>query len=97
MQNKHYRKHLKEAVRWLYCIEDGVFDAIVNIAFAGIYREIAKVHEDNELVEMNPAYFEDTGDQSVEALMKLFKGIQFTKQKIMHLNVIDEKEAFDDA
>ena len=97
MQNKKYRKHLGEAVSFLYFAESTVFDWIVNLAFSGIYSDIAEVHENNELVEMDPAYFEDTDDPNVEMLMNLWKRLGLTREKIMNLSAIEEDEVFDDS
>ena len=47
MQNKHYRKHLKEAVSFLHFAEDTMYDRVVNLAFSGIYSDISEVYENN--------------------------------------------------
>lgn len=96
MQNKKYRQRLRETVSFLYYAEDTVFDWVVNLAFSGIYSNIAEVYEENELVAMDPAYFEDTDDANVEILMNLWKRIGLTREKIMDLSGMEEDEVFDD-
>ena len=89
MKTKNYREHLEKALAFLSLAEDTLYEQVVNLAFSGIYSEIAEVHENNEIKEMDPAYFEDTDDANVEMLMNLVKRLKLTREKIIDINAIE--------
>ena len=88
----HYRKTLKLAARHLNEAENNLKDALVNVAFAGVYKEITDVCDKGDEIEMHEAYFENTGDANVDLLFNVVKELYTAKLSLMNLNAIELNE-----
>jgi hypothetical protein len=62
---------------------------VLNIAMAGQYKELGRLHQEGELVEVEPSMFEDTGDVNIDLLLKVVGVINDTKASIRNLNALD--------
>lgn len=89
MQSPDYREALEDAARALHQAEILVFEAMVNVGFKGQYEDISKVHEIGEVVDLELAMFEDTGDTNLDALVHTIKEIAIAKQQLINLNALD--------
>lgn len=59
---------------------------VLNIALAGPYKELGSLYEEGELLEIEPAMFEDTGDVNIDLILKLVAIIKKTTKSIRNLN-----------
>jgi len=100
MSSDEYKQWLEEAVRTLQNAENEVFTAMVNVGFSGVYKDMSRVHEPGDVINMELAMFEDTDDQNLQLLVEAVKQIATVKQSLMNLNGIeldeDEEEEEDD-
>lgn len=92
MQPQDYRDALTEAVNTLQEVENQVFTAMVNVGFAGEYRDISELHEPGEVLNLELAMFEDTNDQNLTSLVELVKEIAAVKMKLINLNALEVEE-----
>ncbi len=84
-----YREALEEAVRTLHKVEIELFTAMVNVGFKGPYDDLSKLHEVGEVINLEVAMFEETGDHNVDLLLEALKNVAKVKQEIVNLNAID--------
>ena len=89
MPTADYRQALEEAVRILHGVETEVFTAMVNVGFTGPYEEISRLHEVGEVLNLEVAMFERTGDTNLDALVDLVKQIARVKQQLINLNALN--------
>lgn len=89
MQLENYKESLYDAVRVLHNAEQEVFTAMVNIGFAGEYSEISKLHEPGEILDLELAMFEDTGDANLDKMVDLVKAMAGVKESLINLNALD--------
>jgi hypothetical protein len=92
MSSEEYKQWLVDAVRTLQNAENEIFTAMVNVGFSGVYKDISRVHEPGDVINMELAMFEDTDDQNLELLVEAVKKIAEIKESLMNLNGIDEEE-----
>jgi hypothetical protein len=84
-----YREALEEAVRTLHKVEIELFTAMVNVGFKGPYDDLSKLHEVGEVINLEVAMFEETGDHNVDLLIGALKNVAKVKQEIVNINAID--------
>jgi len=84
-----YREALEEAVRTLHKVEIELFTAMVNVGFKGPYDDLSKLHEVGEVINLEVAMFEETGDHNVDLLIGALKNVAKVKQEILNINAID--------
>lgn len=84
-----YKQWLEDAVRTLQNAENEVFTAMVNVAFSGVYKDISRVHEPGDVINMELAMFEDTDDQNLDLLVDAVKKIAETKESLINLNALE--------
>jgi hypothetical protein len=89
MQDEDYQDTLKDAVRILHDAEIEIFTAMVNVGFKGAYDEISKLHEVGEVLNLEIAMFENTGDANLDTLVKIVKEISRTKHQLININGLD--------
>lgn len=89
MPNTDYREALEDAVRALHQAEMDLFTAMVNVGFKGPYEDISRLHEVGEVLHLELAMFEDTGDANLEALAEVVKQVARTKQSLIRLNALE--------
>jgi len=81
---------IKEALQTaLECLDEAeghAMSAVLNIAFAGEYKELGRLYEIGEILEIEPAMFEDTGDANIDLVLKLVYEINSVKESIRNLN-----------
>ena len=90
-----YKEALQTALDCLEEAEGHTMSAIFNIAFAGTYREIGRLHEEGEMLQLEAAAFEDTGDANVDLVLKLVYEINSVMDSIRNLNNLEDREAGD--
>jgi hypothetical protein len=88
MKNRNYHEALIEAVKTLHTVEIEVFTAMVNVGFTGPYEEISNLHEVGEVLNLEVAMFENTGDTNLDALTELVKQIAMVKRRLITLNAL---------
>jgi hypothetical protein len=88
MQNLNYQEALIEAVKTLHAVEIKVFTAMVNVGFTGPYEEISNLHEVGEVLNLEVAMFENTGDANLDVLTGLVKQISGIKRRLINLNAL---------
>jgi methanogenic corrinoid protein MtbC1 len=81
-----YKATLEDAAKTLQEAEILVFTAIVNVGFAGEYSDISGLYEEGEILNFEPAMFEDTNDQNLTILTETLKKIVKAKERIIKLN-----------
>ncbi|WP_018616364.1 hypothetical protein [Segetibacter koreensis] len=86
--SKHqtYKESLLSA---LDCLDDAAghaISAVLNIAFAGQYKELGRLYEQGEILQVEPEMFEDIGDVNIDLILKLIVNINETKASIRNLN-----------
>lgn len=96
MSSTEYRQWLEEAVRTLQHAENEVFTAMVNVGFSGVYKDISRVHEPGDVINMELAMFEDTDDQNLELLVEAVRQIASIRQSLMNLNGIELEEEIEE-
>ena len=85
----HYKKSLVLAATELDEAENKLKDALVNVAFAGVYKDITEVCEEGDEIQMHAAYFEDTGDPNIDLLYKVVEQLVRAKHSLMSANAIE--------
>jgi hypothetical protein len=88
MQHPDYRESLEDAVRALHLAEIDLFTAMVNVGFKGVYADIARLHEPDEVLNLELAMFEGTEDANLDALVAIVKQVARTKQSLISLNAL---------
>jgi hypothetical protein len=100
MSSSEYKEWLEDAVHTLQNAENEVFTAMVNVGFSGVYKDISRVHEPGDIINMELAMFEDTDDQNLELLVGLVKKIAEVKESLININALEinleEEEEEDD-
>ena len=81
-----YKEALESALECLEEAEGHTMSAILNIAFAGEYKELGRLYEIGEILEIEPAMFEETGDANIDLILKLVREINGVKESIRNLN-----------
>jgi hypothetical protein len=85
-----YKEALKSALECLEEAEGHTLSAILNIAFAGEYKELGRLYEVGEILQVEPAMFEDTGDGNIDLILKLIYEINSVKESIRNLNRLEK-------
>ena len=88
MTKTEYRESLEDAVRALHLAEIDLFTVLVNVSFKGVYADIARLHEPDEVLNLELAMFEATGDTNLNALVEVVKQVARTKQSLISLNAL---------
>ena len=102
MATSEYKQWLEDAVHTLQNAENEVFTAMVNVAFSGVYKDISRVHEPGDVINMELAMFEETDDQNLDLLVDAVKKIAEIKESLINLNALevdldeDEEESGED-
>ena len=65
---------------------------MLNIAFAGEYKELGRLYEDGETLQIEPAVFEDSGDVNIDLILKVIYQVDLVKACIRILNGLEDKE-----
>ena len=89
MQNEEYRQALTDAVCALNDSENELFTAMINIGFKGVYDDISKLHERNEVLDLELSMFEHTGDSNLDTLIDVIKQITAAKHFLINLNSLE--------
>lgn len=74
------------------CLEEAqghALSAVLNIAFAGKYKELGRLYEVGEMFQIEPAAFEDTGDANIDLILKLISEMDSVKESIRNLNGLE--------
>ncbi len=88
-----YKEAVITALECLDEAEGHVMSAVLNIAFAGEYKELGRLYEIGEILEIEPAMFEDTGDANIDLILKLVYEINSVKESIRNLNGLGQSDA----
>jgi len=91
MKTNDYKQTLYDAVTVLHKAETEIFTSMVNVAFAGKYKDISEVHDEGEILNMELAFFENTEDANLDILVESVKNIFNSKNRLMNLNALDIK------
>ncbi len=59
---------------------------VLNIALAGQYKELGRLYEEGDLLEVEPAMFENTGDVNIDLILKVVAIIEETKATFRKIN-----------
>lgn len=91
--SKHqtYKEALQTALEALDDAEGHAMAAVLSIAFAGVYSELGRLYEVGEILEMEPAAFEDGGDANIDLILKLVHQINSVKESIRNLNALQSR------
>ena len=89
MSTSEYKQWLEDAVHTLQNAENEVFTAMVNVAFSGVYKDISRVHEPGDVINMELAMFEETDDQNLDLLVDAVKKIAAIKESLINLNALE--------
>ncbi len=81
-----YKEALETAVQCLDDAEGHAMSGVLNIAFAGEYKELGRLYDVGEILEIEPAMFEDTEDTNIDLLLKLVYEINSVKETLCNLN-----------
>lgn len=87
--HQDYKDTIKDALAALHKAETQIFTALVNVGFAGQYSDISRLHEIGEVLNLEIAMFEDTGDENLTLLVHLVKDVARVKHSLANLNNID--------
>jgi hypothetical protein len=79
MKDQDYKQTLEDAVLILHKAEIEIFTAMVNVAFSGKYKDISKVHDEGEIINMELDYFENSEDANIDILLEVVKNISMQK------------------
>ena len=85
-QHHSYREALITSLECLEDAEGHAMSAVLNIAFAGPHKELGRLHEIGEILNMEPDMFRDTGDVYIDKILLLVDHIQQVKDSIRNLN-----------
>ena len=89
VSSTEYKQWLEDAVHTLQNAENEIFTAMVNVGFSGVYKDISRVHEPGDIINMELAMFEDTGDQNLDLLVDAVKKIAEIKESLINLNALE--------
>src|SRR6476660_6311042 len=89
MSTTEYKQWLEDAVHTLQNAENEVFTAMVNVAFSGVYKDISRVHEPGDVINMELAMFEETNDQNLDLLVDAVKKIAEIKESLININALE--------
>jgi hypothetical protein len=87
-----YKQALKSALECLDEAEGHAMSGMLNIAFAGAYKELGRLYEEGEILEVEPGMFEDTEDANIDLILKLVSHINSVKESLRNLNGVGEME-----
>lgn len=88
-EQQTYKEALETALACLDDAEGHAMSAVLNIAFAGEYKELGRLYEIGEILQIEPAMFENTGDANIDLILKLVYHINSVKESIRNLNGLD--------
>jgi hypothetical protein len=86
-----YKEALQTALEYLDDAEGHAMAGVLSIAFAGVYKELGRLYEVGEILEMEPAAFNDTGDANIDLILKLVHHINLVKESIRNLNALESE------
>jgi hypothetical protein len=89
MSSSEYKQWLEDAVHTLQNAENEIFTAMVNVGFSGVYKDISRVHEPGDVINMELAMFEDTDDQNLDFLVEAVRKITEIKESLINLNALE--------
>ena len=75
MKPLDYKKTIEDAIIVLHKAEREIFTSTVNMAFAGEYKDISKVHDEGEIIKMEMEFFESSEDINVRTMADIVKKI----------------------
>ncbi|MGZ5247312.1 MAG: hypothetical protein ACXWV5_09745 [Flavitalea sp.] len=90
--NRDYHSTILDAINTLHNAENEIFTAMVNTGMQGVYKDVIRSHEVGDVIDLELAMFEDTGDQNLDALIEAIKAVATAKQTLANLNNIDLDE-----
>ena len=79
---------MQEAVYALNNAENEIFTAMVNVGFKGVYDDISKLHERGEVLNLELAMFERTGDLNIDKLIESIQAVAKAKLALINLNAL---------
>jgi hypothetical protein len=91
-KHQTYKEALETALDRLEEAQGHAMSAVVNIAFAGEYKELGMLYEDGEIFDVEPSGFKDTGDMNIDLILKVIYQIDSVKESIRNLNGLEDKE-----
>ncbi|MGN6194706.1 MAG: hypothetical protein ACTHOB_07185 [Ginsengibacter sp.] len=91
--SKHqtYKEALQSALNCLEEAQGHALSAVLNIAFAGEYKELGSLYEVGETLQIEPAAFEDTGDANIDLILKVIYEIDSVKDSISNLSGLERE------
>ena len=92
MELTNYNEALAVAIQHLEYAELIIFESIVGIGFAGIYKDIFDLMEEDEEIKMEPDYFDDTEDSNIKLLYDVMWRVNKVKDSLVNLNGFDDEE-----
>jgi len=89
--SKHqiYKEALYSALECLEEAQGHALSGVLNIAFAGEYKELGRLYEVGEMLQIEPPAFEDTGDANIDLILKVIYEIDSVKERIRNLNGLE--------
>ena len=85
-QHQSYKEALITSLECLEDAEGHAMSAVLNIAFAGPHKELGRLHEIGEILNMEPDMFRDTGDVNIDKILQLIDHIQQVKDAIKNIS-----------
>ena len=84
--HQSYKEALITSLQCLEHAEGHAMSAVLNIAFAGPHKELGRLHEIGEILNMEPDMFRDTGDVNIDKILQLIDHIQQVKDAIKNIS-----------
>ncbi|HEU4609423.1 MAG TPA: hypothetical protein VFS31_15005 [Chitinophagaceae bacterium] len=84
-----YKEALVTALKSLDEAQGYILEGAVNIAMVGPYKELGRLHEPGEVLDINADMLRDTGDQNIDLILELADALEAVKEKISNINALN--------
>lgn len=92
MQDENYRTNVKDALRNLIKVNESIYGSIINIAMQGELKEFNDSVPIGETHQFNFDLFRNSGDATIQLLVKLIGEVESAFESIININGIKEDE-----
>lgn len=92
MQSGNYRENLKEALRNLIKVNEGIYSSIIDVSMQGELKEFNDAVPIGEIHQLDWELFKNSNDTNVQLLIKLMETVDETFESIKNINNINLDE-----
>ena len=90
-KTQNYRAALQTAVENCQDASGHALAGVLCIAFASKYRELGRLYEDGERLQVDPGMFVDTGDTNIDLILKVVNDIDALIETLININGLEAR------